>query len=113
MFRDKTVVDAFNTTWEQSIMASACDNNTEIFPDQRVVIVTSKLGGGEFAAIYGDSDYPKVITTRWGFRGMLLPMMVHHLWQEVFRLPQNGIRSEVFYQDGVCTCVYTRGGEST
>lgn len=108
MLGNKTIVDAFNTSWEQCVMAAACDARTDVFPEQRILL--RRVFCGEFIAVYGDANYPTYIITRWSLEVMGLIVLVHLIFQEITRLKKHGICSRLVYQDGVLSCVYLSGG---
>lgn len=106
MLGNKTIVDAFNTTWEQCVMAAACDIKTDVFPEQRILL--RRVGSGEFCAVYGTSNYPTLITTRWSNKAFGAVVYAHHLFQELIRLRKYHISSRMVCENGIVSCVYTR-----
>lgn len=102
--------DAFKMTWEQAVLRGATMEDVEIFPEQRTILRSVKIGQypiAEYCVMYGDSEYPNLISTRFMPDVMLIPAYIHVLEQRK-RLKEEGITSRVVYQRGLLQCVYVK-----
>ena len=101
---------AFSVNWEQAVMRFALLDGVEILPEQRTILRTTSVYGypvAEFCMLYGDSDYPKLISTRFTPDVMLISAYIHVLEQRK-RLKEAGIISKVVFQKGLLQCIYIK-----
>ena len=102
--------DAFKLTWEEAVLRVALLDGVEILPEQRTIIRTSSIASyplAEFCMLFGESDTPQLITTRFSPDAMLLSAWIHVLKQRK-RLRADGIISKIIPQKGLLQCTYVK-----
>lgn len=102
--------DAFKLTWEQAVLKVAMLDGIEIFPEQRTILRSCNIGKypiAEFCMLFGDSETPQLISTRFAPDAMLVPAWLHVLEQRK-RLRDDGIISKVIPQKGLLQCTYVK-----
>lgn len=104
------VRDTFKMSWEKAVMRAALARDTEIFPERRIILRNVHIGKfniAEYIIIYGDSEYPVLIVTRFSPDFMLLPAFIH-LKEQRSRIVEAGYQCNISYREGLIQCTYSK-----
>lgn len=102
----------FNATWDQVYRGAVKYGDSDILPDQRVIIVNrnlKRLIWGQLIMMFDKDGTMCLITSRFCIPQLSLPAYLHTLEQSK-RLKTSGIVCNVAFEKGLVTCTYSRVG---
>ena len=104
----------FKTSWVDAVMTAAMDQSVDIFPEGRIIRKSTSIGPyelGDVCCVYGDSEYPQLITSRFQPDAILVPALFHVL-EQIPRLRAEGIKCKLIRESGLIQCDYTKQGSA-
>lgn len=102
----------FNATWDQVYRGAVGYGDSDILPDQRVIIVNRNLGRlvwGQLIMMFDEEGKMSLITSRFCVTPLAFAAYLHTL-EQVGRLRDAGIVCNVAFEKGLVTCTYSRVG---
>lgn len=102
----------FNATWDQVYKGAVMYGDSDILPDQRVIIVNrnlKRLVWGQLIMMFDEDGTMCLITSRFCVPQLSLPAYLHTL-EQAKRLKAAGIVCNVAFEKGLVTCTYSRVG---
>lgn len=102
----------FNATWDQVYRGAVGYGNSDIIPEQRVIIVNrdiKRLIWGQLIMMFDEDGTMSLITSRFCVTPLAISAYLHTL-EQVKRLQNAGIVCNVAFEKGLVTCTYSRTG---
>lgn len=102
----------FNATWEQVYPGAVAYGESDIIPDQRVIIINRNIGSlvwGQLIMMFDEKSRMSLITSRFCVTALAIPAYVHTLCQ-ASRLKKAGIITNVAFEHDLVTCTYSLEG---
>lgn len=102
----------FEATWDQVYKGALKYGDSDIFPDQRIIIVNrniKRLVWGQLIMMFDEDGKMCLITSRFCVTPLALPAYLHTL-EQAKRLRDAGIVCNVAFEKGLVTCTYSRVG---
>lgn len=102
----------FEATWDQVYKGALKYGDSDVFPDQRIIIINrniKRLVWGQLIMMFDEDGKMCLITSRFCVTPMALPAYLHTL-EQAKRLRDAGIVCNVAFEKGLVTCTYSRVG---
>lgn len=102
----------FDANWEQVYRGAVKYGDSDILPEQRVIIVNRNVGRlvwGQLIMMFDEEQKMSLITSRFCVTPLAIPAYLHTL-EQVNRLRRENIVCNVAFEKGLVTCTYSRVG---
>lgn len=102
----------FDATWDQVYHSAVIYGDSDVIPDQRVIIINrnvKKLILGQLIMMFDENYKIALISCRICLEPLALPSYLHALVTKR-KLEKEGIHSNVEFSRGLVTCVYSKEG---
>lgn len=102
----------FNATWKEVYRGAVKYGDSDILPEQRVIIVNRNIGRfvwGQLIMMFDEEGALSLVTSRFCMTALAIPAYLHIL-EQAESLENAGIVCNVAFEKGLVTCTYSRKG---
>lgn len=106
------IIKILDSTWNQIYHGAVAYGDSDIIPDQRVIIINrnvKKLIVGQLIMMFDEEYKIALVSSRICLEAFALPSYLHALCTAK-KLERSGIHSNVEFSRGLVTCIYYKEG---